>query len=382
MPPPDNADPGKPHPDRTDPDETDTISAFAAESADEGAVGFLRRNTLADLARRAGVSIKSVSRVLNEEPHVTAEMRRKVLLAAEELEYVPDGRARMLRTNRSGYIGLIVPDIRNGFFDKLISSIEKRLDNANQMMLLGISNELAEKEERYLRLFRQHRIDGLLVLPSGAAGLLDAARRVPMVVLERTTPALAAKVDHVLVNNRSAADALTSHLIEYHQLQQVCMIGGETSVSSVLDRQDGYRDAIRRTGHTEYSSIDNYSAGDAAEGAYDLFRRMTPPFGVFATGNRMFWGSMTAISRLGLRVPRDVRVAMFDGVGQVTATGLMPTQAVSPVDTMAARSLQLLTERGQQPDRPVRTVHLDCDIEYGVTCGCVDLQGAQAVFRR
>lgn len=344
--------------------------------------GFLRRHTLADIAKRAGVSVKSVSRVLNDEPHVTDALRRKVLIAAEELEYVPDSRARMLRTNRSGFIGLIVPDIRNGFFDKLIFSIEKRLDNANQVMLLGISNELVEKEERYLRLFRQQRIDGLLVLPSGAPGLVDAARRAPLVVMERTTPLLEGRADHVLVNNRSAAEQLTRHLVEYHQLSQVCMIGGENTVSSVLDRQLGYRDAMSAASLPELASIGNYSAGDAAEGAYDLFRKLKPPFGVFATGNRMFWGAMTAISRLGLKVPKDVKVTMFDGVGQVTATGLMPTQAVSPVDTMAARALQLITERTQLPDRPVRTIYLDCDIEYGMTCGCVDPQNAPTVFRR
>lgn len=348
------------------------------DATDPGAprAGFVKPARLVDIAQLAGVSIKSVSRVLNDEQYVTDELRAKVLAAVDELGYVTDNRARVLRTNRSGYLGLIVPDIRNGFFAGLTHNIERRLNAGGQTILLGISDESPEKEERYLRLFRQQRVDGLVVLPTGAPSLRDTAKRIPVVVLDRTTDDLLGHADHVLVNNREAAHTLTRHLIDHHGLRRVAMVTGEASISSVHERQLGYADAMAEAGLEPAVTSGHTSRDEAAAGALQLFREVEPPFGVLATGNRMFWATMTAITRLGLRVPRDVAVVTFDGIGDLTFTGMAPTQATLPVPTMAARAIQYLTERANEPERPIREVRLDCDIEYGVTCGCVELEQA------
>ncbi len=344
--------------------------------------GFLRAARLVDIAERAGVSIKSVSRVLNEEPYVTETMRTKVLAAVEELGYVTDNRARVLRTNRSGYLGLIVPDIRNGFFAGLTHHLEKRIGATGQTMLLGISDERPEKEERYLRVFRQQRIDGLVVLPAGAPSLADIAQRVPVVVLDRTHESIRHCADHVLVHNREAAHTLTRHLIDQHHLTRIAMVTGESTISSVRDRQLGYLDAVAESGLEVRQSSGHLTREEATAGAIELLRGIEPPFGVLATGNRMFWAVMTAAMRLGLRVPRDVAVVTFDGVGDTNFTGVSPTQAVLPVPTMAARALQLLAERANDPGRPYREIVLDCDIEYGATCGCVESEAAPPTTRR
>lgn len=338
---------------------------------DDGA-GFLRPARLVDIAKAAGVSIKTVSRVLNDEPYVTEQMRTRVRAAASELGYIADSRARVLRTNRSGYLGLIIPDVRNGFFAGLTHHLERRLSSTGQALLLGISDELPEKEERYLRLMRQQRVDGLIVLPTGAPGLADLARRIPVVVLDRTTEGLAEVADQVLVSNREAARTLTEHLIRHHRLQRLALVSGEPAISSVHDRQLGFADAVAAAGVESAVSLGHGSQDEAAAGALQLFRTLTPPFGVLATGNRMMSGVMTALSRLGLRVPRDVAVVTFDAIGEHSSVGPSPTKAVLPVPTMAARALQLLTERTNDPGRPVRHVVLDCDIEYGVTCGCAE----------
>lgn len=358
------------------------VTSDDAAARDDQPNGFLRAPRLVDIAGQAGVSIKTVSRVLNGEPYVSEEMRRRVTEAVEELGYITDNRARVLRTNRSGFVGLIVPDIRNGFFAGLTNAIEKRLSTTGQAILLGISDERVDKEERYLRIFRQQHIDGLIVLPAAAEGLVDLTRRVPMVVLDRTFPELRGVADHVLANNREAARELTRHLVEQHHMGQVAMVAGEHSVSSVHDRQLGYHDALEAAGIEPVTSTGHLTRDAAMAGALQLFRRLEPPFGVFATGNRMFWGVMAAIAQLGLTVPRDVRVTTFDGSGDLSVTGLMPTQALVPVQTFAARALQLLTERTNEPGRPPREVVLDCDIEYGVTCGCVDAEAAGPILVR
>ena len=328
---------------------------------------------LVDIAEHAGVSVKSVSRVLRGEQYVTQSMRDKVMAAVDELSYVGDAAASGLRTRRSGIIGLIIPDVRNGFFALLTRAIEERLSQESPTLLLGDSDEESGQEERYLRTFRQQRVDGLIVLPAGAPSLPNAVREIPTVVVDRTTPGLQGIADHVLPNYERAAQQLVGHLVKHHGLTQVALIAGDTGISSVREREEGYRRVLEEAGLELHVSDGHQTPDDAAAGAIRLFREMTPPFGVFATNNRMFWGAMAAIARLGLHVPRDVLVTTIDSIGEATVTGLKPTQGVVPVQTVAARAMELLGERTADPTIPIRDVRIALDIEFGTTCGCVPL---------
>lgn len=332
---------------------------------------FIRPARVVDIARQAGVSTKTVSRVLNGEPYVGERTRTRVLSAVEELGYVTDQRARTLRSQRSGYLGLIIPDIRNGYFASLTHHLEKRIASTGGLLLLGISDESAEKEERYLRHFLEQRIDGLVILPSGAASLPQIVRSIPTVVLDRTLDNIDKLTDHVLVNDEQAAYTLTRHLIDQHHLERIAMVAGEHSISSVRARQEGYLRAMAESGLAPIRTEGHLSAESAAAGAHQLFKSLTPPFGIFCTGNRMFLGAVGAVRRARLDVPTQAAITTFGGSIEPFFTSILPTQAVLPIQTMAARAMQLLTERINDPERPLRHVMLDCDIEYGSTCGCV-----------
>jgi DNA-binding LacI/PurR family transcriptional regulator len=345
----------------------------AAPVEGEKNTGLRRPSRLIDIATHAGVSVKTVSRVLNNEPYVTARMRDKVLISIDELSYVGDAAATGLRTKKSGFIGLIIPDVRNGFFALLTRAIEERLSAASPTLLLGDSDEEQEQEERYLRIFRQQRVDGLIVLPSGAPSLPDAISEIPTVIVDRTVPSVRGKADHVMAGNRKAAETLVGHMVKHHGMKQVVIIAGDLSISSVRDRQTGYTRVMHQAGLPTLISNGHTTPDDAAAGAYALFRTLKPPFGVFTTNNRMFWGAMAAIARLGLHIPKDVLVTTIDSIGEATVTGLQPTQAVVPVATVAARTMQLLAERINDPTLAPRNVSVDLDIEYGTTCGCVPL---------
>ncbi|WP_378143840.1 LacI family DNA-binding transcriptional regulator [Cnuibacter sp. UC19_7] len=326
-----------------------------------------------DIARLAGVSTKTVSRVMNGEAYVTDAMRERVMAAAKQLAYVGDAAAMGLRTKRTGFIGLIIPDVRNGFFALLTRAIEERLTPTSPTLLLGDSDEEPEQEERYLRAFRQQRVDGLIVLPSGAPSLPDAVSEIPTVIVDRSVPSVETTADHVLADNHRAAARLVEHLVRHHGLRQVALVAGNTSVSNVRDRESGYREVMTAAGLEAHVTSGHTTPDDAAAGAYALFSTMTPPFGVFATNNRMFWGAMAAIARLGLHIPRDVLVTTIDSIGEATVTGLKPTQGVIPVQDVAARAMRLLAERTQDPTLPPRHESVDIDIEFGTTCGCIPL---------
>ncbi|MBN9211199.1 MAG: hypothetical protein BGO45_13730 [Microbacterium sp. 71-36] len=328
---------------------------------------------LVDIARAAGVSTKTVSRVLNDEMYVTDATRQRVMDAVTELAYVGDAAATGLRTRKSGFIGLILPDVRNGFFALLTRAIEERLSPASPTLLFGDSDEEADQEERYLRTFRQQRVDGLIILPSGAPSLPDAVSEIPTVIVDRTVPSVRKIADHVLADNSRAAGRLVEHLVRHHGLRSVALVAGNTRVSNVRDRQAGYLRVVRDAGLEPHITSGHSTPDDAAAGAMELFRTLTPPFGVFATNNRMFWGAMAAIARLGLHVPRDVLVTTIDSIGEATVTGLKPTQGVVPVQTVAAKAMRLLAERTEDPTLPPRRETVDIDIEFGTTCGCIPL---------
>lgn len=332
---------------------------------------FTRPAKVVDIARHAGVSTKTVSRVLNGEPYVADAMRKRVLEAVEELGYVTDQRARMLRAQRSGHFGLIIPDIRNGYFAQLTNYLEKRLAPTGGLLLLGISDESPEKEERYLRHFLEQRVDGLVILPAGADSLAQFARAIPTVILDRTFPGLEDIADHVLVNDELAAYTLTRHLIDQHHLERIALIAGEESISSVAARRAGYLRAMAEAELEPIESAGHLSAESAAAASNQLFRKLERPFGVFCTGNRMFLGAEAALRRRKIEVPEEAAVATFGGSIERYSAQSLPTQAVLPVQTMVARAMQLLTERVNRPEQPIRQVRLDCDIEYGSTCGCV-----------
>jgi len=349
------------------------ISNDAEPTPIEQSNGLRRPSRLVDIATHAGVSVKTVSRVLNNEPYVTAQMREKVMASVQQLSYVGDAAATGLRTKKSGFVGLIIPDVRNGFFALLTRAIEERLSPTSPTLLLGDSDEEKDQEERYLRIFRQQRVDGLIVLPAGAPSLPDAVSEIPTVIVDRTVPSVRGIADHVMAGNRKAAETLVGHLVKHHGLSQVVLVAGDLSISNVRERQTGYTRVMHQAGLETLVTNGHTTPDDAAAGAYALFRTLKPPFGVFTTNNRMFWGAMAAIARLGLHIPKDVLVTTIDSIGEATVTGLQPTQAVVPVQTVAARAMQLLAERTNDPTLPARNVSVDLDIEYGTTCGCVPL---------
>jgi len=328
---------------------------------------------LIDIAEHAGVSLKTVTRVLKSEQHVTESTRAKVMRSVDALSYVGDAGAAGMRTRKSGTIGLLIPDVRNGYYALLARAIEERLSSQSPTLLLGDSDEEPAQEERYLRTFRQHRLDGLIVLPAGAPSLADAAREIPTVVVDRSVPALRGLADHVLADHHKAAHRLVTHLLRHHGLRQVVLVGGDTGVSSVAEQQAGYAAAVAAAGSAPLQTTGHRTPDDADEGATRVFRGLKPPFGVFTTNNRMFWGAMGALARMGLQVPRDVLVATIDSIGEATVTGLKPTQGVVPAQQVAARATELLAARAASPSAPVVTTTVEVDIEFGTTCGCVPL---------
>lgn len=305
--------------------------------------------TLRDVARHAGVSIGSVSTVLNDTAPVSPALRAKVLKAVEELRYVPDAVARSLKTGRSRTIGLIVPDITNPHFSAVASAIEIACDARGYALLLCNTTDSPAKELRDLHLMRRQRVDGVILVPSGSGEAyvaeLSRAATMPVVLIDRTLEGFDA--DAVVLDNRAASYGIVDYLVRAGH-RRIGIVTGPSSMSIAEERLAGYRQALAE------HAID-YHEDLVARGAYQpdpdyrattmLLARRPRPTAIVSTSNHTMIGVMKALSDQGFRCPEDISVASIDDVVWATAFSPKMTVMAQPIVEMTELAAERLFGR-------------------------------------
>jgi LacI family transcriptional regulator len=338
--------------------------------------------TVQDVARRAGVSPMTVSRVVNASPRVSPETRRRVERAIAELGYVPNRLARGLIRRRSGALGLIVPDVANPFFTQVVHGAEDVAWRADYRVILCNTQGDLERERRYLEDMLAFRVDGLLIAPAGdrsrAHLRLLVRNDVPFVLVDRSLPA----VDSDLVQGDSVAGArrLVEHLIGLGH-RQIAMVTETLEVSTSRDRLEGYRqalDAARIPARPELVAVED-TATDLRSGSEATARLLDlsdPPTAIVAVNNVVAVGVVEAARARGLEVPRDVALVCFDDFHHASRLHPFLTVMAQPAQTFGTLAMQLLLDRitGRVGER-ARTVVLPAEFIVRESCGA----GLQAV---
>jgi LacI family transcriptional regulator len=204
--------------------------------------------TIHDVAREAGVSTATVSRVINDHPVVSEETRRRVRSAIESLSYNPNQAARSLKTRVSKTVGVIVPELASDFFMLLVETMEHKLAARGYSLLVCSSYENVEEEKRRLTLLMEKLADAIVMIPAtDRGGHLHAvqSRGIPLVFIDRI--ATGCRPDAVLVDNEKGAFEATSALIA-DGYRRVGFIGGDLHVSTMRERYEGYRRAMKKAG--------------------------------------------------------------------------------------------------------------------------------------
>ncbi|MYS19473.1 transcriptional regulator, LacI family [Streptomyces sp. DvalAA-14] len=298
--------------------------------------------SLKDVALLAGVSIKTVSNVVNNYPHVTPAMRDRVQRAIDELGYRPNLTARHLRKGRTGIIALAVPELGNPYFAELAGAVIDAAARHDYTVLLDHTAGLREKEVLVCQGFRAHVIDGLILSPIEleAADLLG--RRSddgPLVLLgEREYEA---PYDHIAIDNVAAARTAVRHLAALGR-RRIAFIGARRELARrpAHLRLRGWREELTAAGlpcdEELVAATDGYGRWDGAAAMTALLDRGAEPDAVFAYNDLMALGAMRALVERGLRVPGDVSVVGFDDIeeGRFSATALT---TVSPDKQAIAR---------------------------------------------
>jgi LacI family transcriptional regulator len=304
--------------------------------------------TLRDVAKQAGVAPITVSRVINRAQNVSPETRARVEQAIDELGYVPNRLARSLRLSRTHTLALVVTDITNPFWTTVVRGVEDAAQDAGFNVILCNTDESEAKQEQYLDVLLQKRVDGILLVPARASEAVVKwiqKQATPVVVLDRRLHSVQADV--VRGNSLDGAYQLVQHLLALGH-RGIAVLSGPEDVSTSVDRVEGYRRALEEAGlpiRADWMHCGRFSQESGYEMARCILTCPQRPTALFAVNNFIAIGAMRALREAGLRVPEDMSVVAFDNHTSDLVIEPFLTVADQPAYEMGLRAARLLIAR-------------------------------------
>jgi LacI family transcriptional regulator len=341
------------------------------------------RARLDDVARRAGVSLSTASRVVNDKGYPVAEAtRQRVLEAVRELNYSPSVLARALVTKRTQIVGVIVGDVEDPYFAEIVRGVEDVARRSGYLVIVCNADRDPATELSYLRTLHDYRVDGVIL---AGGGVLDEAYRLPHVQavaqLEDqgsvvvALAEVAAPVPRVTIDNRGAAAMMTRHVVGLGH-RRIGVIAGPEQITTARSRLQGILDVLTEHGATD----DLIASGDlaivngdftveggerAAEALYDRSPRLTA---ILTVNDQMAVGALTAAHRRGLNVPSDLTIVGFgDTIAARQAWPPLTTVSVPRHEMGAIAMCGLLRQLEGGP--PVASSLLECTLVVRGSCG-------------
>ncbi len=304
--------------------------------------------TIKDIARKAGVSIATVSYVINKSRTVSPDLAERVKAAIDEIGYYPDTNARSLKSKRTCTIGLIVPDNANPFFAEIAKGVEDAGFEAGFNVILCNSNAMMERELAYINLLVSKRVDGVIFAPTTLS--IQPVKRIvdlgiPVVVFYREAHGL--DIDSIRIDNLDGSYRATRHLIELGHREIACIrpLSMETPSGR---RVEGYQRAMEEAG-LSWSAVlmpqgDNRISG-GEEATHKLLENGKPFSAIFSTNDAMAIGAMRALHDAGLRIPDDVSVVGFDDITLARYSEPPLTTIAQPKQEAGTLAVQRILER-------------------------------------
>jgi LacI family transcriptional regulator len=329
--------------------------------------------TITDVAKRAGVSPITVSRVINGARNVNLATRHKVEQAVQELKYVPNVAARSLRSKRTCSLALIVPDVTNVFWTTVARGVEDAAQSSGYSVLLCNTDETPAKQERYLDVVLGQQVDGVIIAPyDGEAHNLSKLRdrHLPTVVIDRHIKGW--DVDSVCSDSVAGARALVQHLIELGHTR-IAVITGPENTSTAHDRVTGYRLALAKAGipiDPRLIRFGEFRSPSGEQLTYQLLDEGLHPTAIFAANNAIALGVITALEKRAQKIPQDMALVCFDDLPEASRLFPFLTVVAQPVYEMGLNAAQLLLSRlGADSNLQPRHVVLPTRLILRYSCG-------------
>lgn len=332
-----------------------------------------QRATIDDVARASGVSNATVSRVLSGYEFVKETTRTRVLETVERLGYVANLQARSLAGGRSQIIGLLVPNLDNGYVGTIMQGIDRELARANYDVLLYTSHRHPSKESFYVDAIANGLTEGLLLIaPLVPSTYLDALRgqNFPYVLIDQTDATENSSV--VDATNYQGAYEATRYLSQLGHAR-IAFVTGSLAVRSAIDRLHGYKAALVDCDipvREELIVEGDYQQETGYEVAKSLLQRVNPlPTAIFASNDLSAFGAMDAARECGLRIPDDISIIGFDDIPQASFVYPKLTTVRQPLEQMGQVAVKMLLEQIEDQSRPPQRVALATQLVIRDSCG-------------
>ena len=313
--------------------------------------------TINDIARMAGVSKGTVSRVINNNPRgVSEETRRHILEIIERVGYVPNRMAGSITLARTRMLGLIIPDIQNMFFPQMVRGAEDCAMENGYTLFLCNSDSNIQKEQQYLRAFIEKRVDGILINTCGQSmeeGLRRSIQKsnIPVVLLDRRSKDFP-RAPGIYVDNEEGAYTGTCHLLE-NGCTRICFLGGPEGVNTTSERLRGYQQALKESGisfRPEYVFYGPYSTSSGYERMAEVLERKLEVDAVFAGADMIALGALRALRERHVAVPEQISVLGFDDIAISADVSPSLTTMAQPIYEIGYRAVEkLLAQIRREP---------------------------------
>jgi DNA-binding LacI/PurR family transcriptional regulator len=333
--------------------------------------------TIFDVAKQAGVSIGTVSRVLNNRDRVHPETRERVLKAVRDLDYHANAIARGLANQQTNALGLVIPQVNDPYYFQILRGVEDAV-TASDYSLLIISQPRPAPEHRYLSLFRRGNVDAMVLVAIDviAQEVEEIAERgIPIVLVQQD---VGKNIPTFLSDNYSGARALIEHLVHDHGYRRIAYITGTDYTSDSRERLRALRDVLSEQQlaiPAEYIVRGDYLTGSGFHAMNQLLDLAEPPEAVFAANDQMAIDAMMTIRQRGLRIPEDIAIVGFDDISMASYTTPALTTVHQPIYELgwhaAQKAFEMIRTGEEKPlMASPRKLYLPTTLVIRHSCGC------------
>jgi LacI family transcriptional regulator len=328
--------------------------------------------TMRDVAEQAGVSLTTVSHVINRTRFVSLDVTERVMSAMDQLNYRPNELARSLRRGHTRTLGLILPDSANPYFAEIGHAIEVAAYESGYNVILCNTHGVEQKESHYINVLRNKQVDGIIFVATG-----DKTNSIsqtlgddfPVLLVDREL--VGVSTDVIIVNNYQGGYLATQHLLNLGHTKIAC-ISGPSRIRPSSERISGYTQALEQAGvnvNPDYFRMGDFHPNSGYQAALELLNLADPPTAIFACNDLMAIGVIRAGMEMGRKVPDDLALVGFDNI-ELAAYTIPPLTTISqPIEEMGEIATQLLIRRIHEDMSEPRRELLPVELVVRGSCG-------------
>ena len=333
--------------------------------------------TIKNVAKIAGVSFKTVSRVINNERYIKEETRKKVLEIINKVNYKPNYLAKSFASGKSNTIGYIVPDFMNQFFGLVFNGLEEELKKMGFNIIVIHSNGNEESEKKCIDVLISNRVEGIVLASDGLIGthVVEQSKvyKIPFVLINNKLKN--AKMNCILHDNINGARILTEHLIKIHSCKSIAYIGGNIDETFCNDRLEGYRKSLLENGISIKDDLIKIGNWWDTEKSYfllkELFKQRNKPSAIFVANSSMLTGIVKAIRELDLKIPEDISIVTFAKLDILESIYCNFTSLKKVEKKIGEEAAKLISKKIKNKDiNNFKEIYVKMTIEIGKSCGC------------